>query len=350
MSLIVDQVSHSFGTDLALDQVSLEIAQGEVVCLFGPSGCGKTTLLRLIAGFEPLSSGQIVLNEQMLSNPSESIAPDLRPIGFVFQDFALFPHMTVEKNVAFGLKGLGGKERRDRVAAELASVNLGPHAQKYPHELSGGQQQRVALARAFVRRPSAMLLDEPFASLDVTMRRKLRTSMRVMLKEHQVTSLIVTHDPQEALALGDRIAILGEGRLIEIATPSSLFHDPRTLEGALLINGSQKIQGTVVGNQFKSGFGSFSLAGKDRSEISGHAAIVVREGALSLTEEANGYARVADCRFAGPGWVVTIEPSDETDFYQALDVSAEKPFDAGTRLSLDVSSIAGVFLDPESER
>lgn len=345
MSLIVDKVSHSFGADRALDQLSLDVEPGEIVCLFGPSGCGKTTLLRLIAGFETLAHGQITLNAQLLARPGDSLVADQRPIGFVFQDFALFPHMTVEKNIAFGLKGLSGKERKERIADELASVNLSNYAHKYPHELSGGQQQRVALARAFARRPAAMLLDEPFASLDVTMRRRLRTSMRAMLKAHHVTALIVTHDPEEALALSDRIVVMNEGRLIEASSPTTLFHKPKTLQGAMLIVGSQKIEGTFEDEGFKTDFGALKVSKDKAPNVVGQATIVVREEALSLVSDTNGQARVVDCRFKGPGWITSIVPNEEGVPNQSLEVGTDEAFEIGDRLSVKIASVAGIFTD-----
>ena len=341
MSLNVEQVSHFYGTDQALDEVDIEIGQGEIVSLVGPSGCDKTTLLRLIAGFDALSSGEITLNEKVLANGEGALAPEERAIGFVFQDFALFPHMTVEKNVAFGLSGLKGKERKQRVNEELAAVSLTEFAGKFPHELSGGQQQRVALARAFVRRPALMLLDEPFSSLDSAMRHQLRSSMRLALKARNATALIVTHDPEEALALGDRIALLNEGRLVEVASPSELYHTPKTLDGALMIDGAQKIDGVLSDAIFMTDLGEIKLG--QSIDPDGPAAIVVHGDDLSVAVDPDGQAKVVDCNFVGPGWTISIMPVNNTASSNSLYVNSDIHLEPDQRVTLHVASVAGVF-------
>ena len=209
-----------------VDQLNLQLPQGEIGCLLGASGCGKTTVLRAIAGFEPLRNGRILLDQQVLSTVQQQVPPEHRHVGMMFQDYALFPHLTVEKNVAFGLRKWNKTEREARVREMLQLVDLGPLAQRYPHELSGGQQQRVALARALASRPSLLLLDEPFSNLDVDTRERLAFEVRDILKSAGMTAILVTHNQAEAFAIADRIGVMQAGRIIQWDTPYGLHHRP----------------------------------------------------------------------------------------------------------------------------
>ncbi|MEI6837072.1 MAG: ABC transporter ATP-binding protein [Alcaligenaceae bacterium] len=192
-----------------LKDYSLTLNSGETVCILGPSGCGKSSLLRVIAGFEPIDTGTISLNDVVLSSASHTTAPEYRQVGFMFQDYALFPHLTVAENIGFGLKKLSRQERSLQIQAMLKLVDLEPYAKRFPHELSGGQQQRAALARALAPQPKILLLDEPFSNLDADTRERLISELRVILKQTGVTTLLVTHSHSEALALGDRIEQMG---------------------------------------------------------------------------------------------------------------------------------------------
>jgi iron(III) transport system ATP-binding protein len=214
----------------AVEQVSFGLARGEIGVLIGPSGCGKTSLLRAIAGLEPLHEGCITLDGETLADPSQRIhlAPEARRIGMVFQDYALFPHLTVAQNVAFGLPDLGRAERAKRVQELLDLVGLGAAAQRAPHQLSGGQQQRIALARALAPAPRLLLLDEPFSSLDVDLRERLAQELRAILKQTGTTALFVTHDQLEAFALGDVIGVMHRGRLEQWDDAYALYHRPAT--------------------------------------------------------------------------------------------------------------------------
>ena len=301
MSLILRNVTHRFGDVAAVQDASLEAAAGEIVCLFGHSGCGKTTLLRIAAGLEPLQAGEVELGGDVLAGPGVQTPPERRPIGFVFQDYALFPHMTVAKNVAFGLSG--APDRKARVAAELEALRLGALAHRYPHELSGGQQQRAALARALARRPKALLMDEPFASIDVALRRRLREDLRRILKEQDVAVILVTHDPEEALALGDRICFMRAGRIVETAAPQDLFNAPQTPEGAGVFPACQTLAGVIEGGFLRTAAGAFPAEGLP----DGPGVAVLRDGALTAVRDDDGAFRVADARFAGPDWIVVLE-------------------------------------------
>ena len=212
----------------AVCDVSFSLRQGDIGVLIGPSGCGKTTLLRAVAGLEPAAGGEIRLSGAVVSSPGLTVAPEHRRIGMVFQDYALFPHLSIGRNVAFGIQHLARAERAARVAEVLALVDLAGSEARFPHELSGGQQQRVALARALAPRPQLMLLDEPFSNLDVELRERLAHEVRGILKAAQATALFVTHDQLEAFAIGDTIGVMHEGRLHQWDDAYTLYHQPTT--------------------------------------------------------------------------------------------------------------------------
>jgi iron(III) transport system ATP-binding protein len=211
--LKIDEISLSFASNDAdvsvLKRYSLTLQAGETVCILGPSGCGKSSLLRVIAGFETIDAGAIYLNDTLLSSATHTVAPEHRRVGFMFQDYALFPHLNVAQNIGFGLKKLSTQAREQQVQALLKLVDLEPYAKRFPHELSGGQQQRAALARALAPKPDILLLDEPFSNLDADTRERLIVELRTILKQTGVTTLMVTHSHSEAVALGDRIERMG---------------------------------------------------------------------------------------------------------------------------------------------
>ncbi|HEX7045884.1 MAG TPA: ABC transporter ATP-binding protein [Burkholderiales bacterium] len=224
--LEVEHLQHAYGDFVVIADLSFRLERGAIGCLLGPSGCGKTTVLRCIAGFERIRAGAIRLNGITVSQPARTVPPEERRIGMVFQDYALFPHLSVADNIAFGLHGLPRAERRRR-AQELAElVGLGGVLAKYPHELSGGQQQRVALARALAPRPELLLLDEPFSNLDVDLRERLSLEVREVIKASGATAILVTHDQHEAFAMADEIGIMHEGRLQQWDSAYNLYHRP----------------------------------------------------------------------------------------------------------------------------
>ncbi|NML17730.1 ABC transporter ATP-binding protein [Azohydromonas caseinilytica] len=232
MFLQLDQVSVRYAGSArgAVEAVSLGLAAGQIGVLIGPSGCGKTSLLRAVAGLEPLAGGRILMDGQVLDEPARGVhvAPEARRIGMVFQDYALFPHLSIAENVAFGLRHLARGERKARVQQMLELVGLAHAAGRAPHQLSGGQQQRVALARALAPQPRLLLLDEPFSSLDVELRERLTHEVRAILKATGTTALFVTHDQMEAFALGDRIGVMHGGRLAQWDDAYTLYHRPAT--------------------------------------------------------------------------------------------------------------------------
>ncbi len=239
-------VVQRYGNHTVVDGVDFNLASGQIACLLGPSGCGKTTLLRCIAGFEQIASGEIRLRSAIVSAAGHRVAPEKRRIGMVFQDYALFPHLTVEENVAFGLGGKPQEEAHLRVRQLLATVGLHGQGDKFPHELSGGQQQRVALARALAPRPELILLDEPFSNLDVGLRERLSLEVREILKREGSTAILVTHDQNEAFAMADEIGVMHGGRIQQWDTPYNLYHRPANRFVADFIGQGVLLPGTVV--------------------------------------------------------------------------------------------------------
>lgn len=230
----------------AVNDISFELHKDEILALVGPSGCGKTTTLRLIAGLERLDSGLIRLNDRIVASESVFIPPEQRGVGMVFQDHALFPHMTVFENIAFGLRRRSASDAKTTVGEMLHLVGLLPLSKRYPHELSGGERQRVALARALAPRPVLLLMDEPFSSLDADLRIKMREHVRNILKSMQTTVVFVTHDQEEALFMGDRLAVLQKGGLEQIGTPEEIFHESNTRFVAEFMGDSDFLKGRVV--------------------------------------------------------------------------------------------------------
>ena len=244
--LQLDRVAVNYGPKTVVSGVSLTLEQGSIGCLLGPSGCGKTTVLRAIAGFEPISAGMILLDGQRLSDLFGVVPPERRRIGMVFQDFALFPHLTIADNIAFGLRGRGSHERRERVDYLLKLIGLPDYGQRYPHELSGGQQQRVALARALAPRPHLLLLDEPFSSMDIELRETLAREVRKILKAEGLSAVLVTHDQFEAFAMADTIGVMNQGQLEQWDSAYRLYHRPANRFVASFIGQGVLVPGTIV--------------------------------------------------------------------------------------------------------
>jgi len=241
-----DQVSHAYGTVGVFHDLSFSLARGQIGCLLGASGCGKTTVLRCIAGFESVRAGRILINDREVARPGWQVPPEKRQVGMVFQDYALFPHLTVAGNIGFGLRSTSAAQRSARVAELLEVIGLAQSGGRYPHELSGGQQQRVALARALAPRPELLLLDEPFSNLDVEMRERLGQEVRDILKQQGTTAILVTHDQSEAFAVADEIGIMHQGRLAQWDTPYNLYHRPANHVVADFIGKGVFLAGTVL--------------------------------------------------------------------------------------------------------
>ena len=248
MILNVADLYLSFGRTAVLQGFGFDLEAGEIACLLGHSGCGKTTALRAVAGFEQPERGRIALQERTLSDGRLFVPPHLRRIGMVFQDYALFPHLNVADNIAFGLSGRSAAARKARVAELLALIGLPDYGGHYPHHLSGGQQQRVALARALAPKPELVLLDEPFSNLDADLRTRLSKEVRSLLKQENTSALLVTHDQQEAFAMADKIGIMADGRLQQWDTPYNLYHNPATPAIAGFIGQGVLLRGQMSGS------------------------------------------------------------------------------------------------------
>ena len=259
--LTVSGVSHSYGARRVLRDIDLHVPPGEILCLLGPSGCGKTTTLRLIAGLEELQTGSIAWNDTVLADRSGGLPPEKRQVGLLFQDFALFPHLTVAENVAFGLTDLSAAERKARVSEVLDQVGMLRYADYYPHFLSGGEQQRIALARARAPRPRIFLLDEPFSNLDTRLRHQLRDLCLHILKRSQSSSVIVTHDAEEAMFMGDQVAVMKDGEVVQIGAPESLYYSPCNAFVAGLFGEMNQIAGHVVAGHVETPVGRVCAPG-----------------------------------------------------------------------------------------
>jgi len=307
----------------ALEDVSFTAPAGEITCLLGASGCGKSTLLALAAGLLRLQQGSILLGGEVLADERRSPPPEDRPVGLVFQDGALFPHMTIAANIAFGLP----KDRRGDVADWLAQVGLAGLAGRYPHELSGGQQQRAALARAMAPGPQVLLMDEPFASVDIVLRRKLRRDCRIILREQGTTTVLVTHDPAEALDIGDRIAVMEAGRIVQFASPQELHDAPASAAVGAMFGGAQVVPATRGEEGFVTAFGPWPAA----SALGGAAAaqdydLLVHADALDLAADAQGL-RVRDCHAQGKAVRVVLIAPDGSE----ITAETEAPVDPSAR-------------------
>jgi iron(III) transport system ATP-binding protein len=302
--LTFEGIERTFDDTIALDGASLDIAPGEVVCLLGPSGCGKTTLLRIAAGIERPTAGRVLINGQEVAGPDRFVPPEERNVGLMFQDFALFPHLTIAENVAFGLKQLAARDARREALALLARVGLEHYADQHPHILSGGEQQRVALARALVPRPAVMLMDEPFSGLDIQLRERLQEGTLELLRETRATCMIVTHHPEEAMRLGDRIAVLRAGRIVQLGRAEDLYRTPVDLFVARLFSEINEIPWKVADGALVTPLGTFpapTLAAGQK------AVLCIRQRAIRLLPDGQGHpARAQHVKFLGDAALVEM--------------------------------------------
>jgi iron(III) transport system ATP-binding protein len=289
----IDGVTKRFGDAIAVDGASLCVARGEVVALLGPSGCGKTTLLRLIAGFERPDAGNVTVDGRLVAGPAAWVTPEARRVGMVFQDYALFPHLTVAANVGFGLPR---RERVGRVSELLAIVGLTGLETRYPHELSGGQQQRVALARALAPAPELVLLDEPWSNVDPFLRETLRAEVAEIIRPLGVTVLLVTHDREEAFSLADRIALMRDGKVVQEGTAEELYFAPASRWAAEFVGAANVLPGRVVAGRVETAIGAFPA---NEAGAEANAQVLVRPELLELQPNATGTAQVVGREFRG---------------------------------------------------
>jgi iron(III) transport system ATP-binding protein len=296
----VARVSKRFGEVRAVERADLDVRRGEFVALLGPSGCGKTTLLRLIAGFEAPDEGVVCLDGRPVAGPVWT-PPERRRVGMVFQDYALFPHLSVAENVGFGL---ARRHARARVAATLGLVGLEAEAGRYPHELSGGQQQRVALARALAPEPTVVLLDEPWSNIDPVLRASMRDELAAILRATGVTVLLVTHEQEEAFSLADRVALMRAGRIEQEGAPEDVYYGPATRWAAEFVGAANILRGRLAEGRVETSLGSFAAPNGDEP---GPVDVLVRPELLELRPDA-----------AGEGEIVTREFRGHDVFYRVL--------------------------------
>ena len=317
--LELKNVSIAYGNNIVVDDFSLTLDKGEIACLLGPSGCGKTSLLRAIAGFETIRTGEIYLNGELVSQPAKTLAPEKRHIGMVFQDFALFPHLNNTDNIRFGIRHLKRAEQKKRVNELLELIGLSQMKHRYPHELSGGQQQRIALARALAPKPSLLLLDEPFSSMDVELRGELAREVRKILKHEGISAILVSHDQHEAFAMADNIGIIKDGKLQQWDTPYNLYHKPANLFVADFIGHGALIEGAVIDNNTI----DTSLARLEGKVPKGcqkgcKVKVLVRPDDILHDDCSPRKALIVDRNFRGANYLYTLELEDGTRLFSLV--------------------------------
>jgi len=297
--LQLKEVSKRYAADQppAVDRLTLTVEQGEILALLGPSGCGKTSTLRLIAGFEVPDSGSVVIRGEVMAGPGRWSPPEERGVGVVFQDYALFPHMTVAENARFGLHRLDRATQKKRVAQVLELVGLEAFAGRYPHELSGGQQQRVAVARVLAPAPALILLDEPFSNLDADLRTQMREEVEKILRNTGTTAIFVTHDQEEAFTLADRVGVLHQGQLEQLDPPEQIYHHPYTRFVAEFVGAADFIPGLVTAEGIVTELGVF--ANTDGREIGEKVEVMIRPDDITFIPRSDGQGTIVTRHFRG---------------------------------------------------
>jgi iron(III) transport system ATP-binding protein len=313
--LEVKNLSCGYGDGPVVKDVTFALGSGDIGCLLGPSGCGKSTMLRALAGFLEISAGEIRLESAVISLPDRTMPPEKRRIGMVFQDYALFPHLSIAENVGFGLRHQSRTERNQKVSELLNLVHLQDLARSYPHELSGGQQQRVALARALAPEPTLILLDEPFSNLDADLRRRLSLDVRDILKTLGISAILVTHDQQEAFAMCDQVAVLKDGKIQQWDVPYNLYHEPSNRFVAGFVGQGGFIPGTTAGPD---------AINSELGLIKGNRAyqwpegtlvdVLIRPDDIVYDPDSGLKPKVVEKTFAGTSTLYRFRVSDDTEF------------------------------------
>lgn len=358
--LCLEGVTKSFArmSSPAVRDVTLALLRGELLGLLGPSGCGKTTLLRLIAGFERPQVGTVEIAGRIVADRGCWVPPEQRCLGMVFQDYALFPHLTVAENVAFGLQNLGGeggRKRRGDAARLIALVGLEGLENRYPHELSGGQQQRVALARALAPQPALILLDEPLSNLDVQVRLRLREEVREILKATGTSGIFVTHDQEEALSIADRVAVMRQGRLEQIGTPEEIYINPASRFVAEFVTQANFLPARRRGQVWETEVGCFDVAASNWTPLIDTNAgadtgdLMIREEDLLLKPVADASVVILRRRFLGREYRYCLQTPSGKELHART--TAQTALSVGTRVQLTVAEQAiRVFLANNSEQ
>ncbi|MES2624449.1 MAG: ABC transporter ATP-binding protein [Pseudomonadota bacterium] len=338
--LTVDAIACRYDQREVFRDLSFSVAAGSIACLLGPSGCGKTTALRAIAGFEPVVSGSIVLDGNVLSKSGMTLPPEQRQVGMVFQDYALFPHLTVAANIAFGLTQHTKTERQQITTEMLALIRMDEYAHVYPHQLSGGQQQRVALARALAPRPKLLLLDEPFSNLDTELRRSLSIEVRDILRKHGTTAILVTHDQTEAFHVADVIGVMADGKLWQWGTPRELYHEPHSPFVASFVANGQFLQANMLGNnRVTSVFGETVLEEIQTTVQGTSVDLLIRPWNIMQDNAGPCEANIVNQQFNGATTITTVVLADGTRLNSQDPVLAALPENTPVRLTLNPRQI-----------
>ncbi len=334
--LIIDHVDIAYDEQVVIKQCQFTLPKGQILSLLGPSGCGKSTLLKAIAGLLPIKQGQIRLGDKVISAPNQQISPEQRGVGMIFQDYALFPHLSVADNVGFGLHKLSKSERQKKVEEGLALVRLSEFATRYPHELSGGQQQRVAIARTLVCEPAVMLFDEPFSNLDIAVRQSLSEDIKLLLRQQKITAIFVTHDKNEAFAMADYIAIIKDGEIEQFGTPQQIYDRPKNQYVAEFLGNGMTLSvrtdnDNSEGWQTPIGYIDKKAQNKILSwhTDNGQIKIYLRPHQVEITADEHGQAIVQSRRFLGDLLVYRLELSEDV-----VDFVSSQRFEVGQSVNL----------------
>jgi len=306
--LLCDKLIKSFGETVALNQTKIELFNGEILAILGPSGCGKSTLLRAIAGFENIDSGDITINGKTVSSRDKFTPAEKRRVGMVFQDYALFPHLTVEDNVGFGTKSSSKSDKASLVKQMLKLVELDGMEGRYPHELSGGQQQRVAVARTLAANPVTILLDEPFSNLDATMRTEIRNTVRQALQGRGVATIIVTHDREEAFTIADRVAVMNSGQIEQVDTPENMYRSPVSKFVASMTGTANFMPAIITSNRAVTELGKFQWVSPTNGIVEGdEVELLVRPDDFLVLPNPNASVTVTSREYRGDAMVLSVE-------------------------------------------
>lgn len=323
----------------AVDQFNLDIEKGQIVTLLGPSGCGKTTTLRMIAGFEQPSAGEIVIGDQTVVSSNQVIPPERRGIGMVFQDYALFPHLTIEKNIQFGLSKWKSKDKKVRAQEVLDLVGLGEFASRYPHELSGGQQQRVALARALAPRPHVVLMDEPFSNLDAGLRERMRYEVTNILRKTNTTAIIVTHDQKDAFAVSDRVVVMNEGVIQQIDSPKMMYRCPKNCFVAKFVGKTNLISGKMASDlkHVYTHIGKVCLPEKTK-DLLDNVTLSIRPEGCRLVEKGRYCGEVENVIYSGETQEIQVKMKSDNG-YESMMLYApiEQDIEIGSIVTFDIA-------------
>ena len=315
LKLSVNQISFSIDGNRILDNLNFEVAEKDIVSIIGPSASGKSSLLRLIAGFDTIDSGKIAINNIVVDSNQKFIKPQNRNIGIIFQDLALFPHLNCEDNIAFGISKWSKNKKDVRLARLIDLLNITEISKKYPHEISGGQQQRVAIARALAPKPEVLLLDEPFSALDEELKEQLMLDVKDLLKEENITSIVITHNIKEAFQLSDKIAYLSEKKILQYDTPYNMYHKPATKEIANFCGIGSFLKGTIIdANHISTSLGV--LFGKTTPYVKGEIVhIMIRPDDIIHDDNSASSAKVIEKNFHGADFLYKLELKDGQNIF-----------------------------------